>query len=296
MLSMTGFAQKNLSMEITFKDNENKLVTSNVDLLVTIKSVNSRYFESTCRIPSVINSWETDIIRFLKAKIVRGQVYFVINPDNNQLKNSLTPSMNIIKQYLDLAAELKRDYQLDNLSINTLLTLPNVFSTGEKETTEKEKEIFLKKLEELVNNFNADRKREGDNLKADLLERCSVLKEIIDKIEPEANRAHAEQKKKVGEYLAQVNNHEEKSTLLLLMDKLDLHEEITRFNSHLKNFKAIVNDEKISKGKELDFVLQEMFREINTIGSKTNSYFISNNTVNAKVELEKAREQVQNIV
>lgn len=296
MLSMTGFAQKNLSVEITFKDNENKLVTSNVDLLVTIKSVNSRYFESTCRIPSVINSWETDIIRFLKAKIVRGQVYFVINPDNNQLKNSLTPSMNVIKQYLDLAAELKRDYQLDNLSINTLLTLPNVFSTGEKETTETEKEIFLKKLEELVNSFNADRKREGDNLKADLLERCSVLKEIIDKIEPEAKRAHAEQKKKVGEYLAQVNNHEEKSTLLLLMDKLDLHEEITRFNSHLKNFMSIINDDKISKGKELDFVLQEMFREINTIASKTNSYFISNNTVNAKVELEKAREQVQNIV
>lgn len=80
------------------------------------------------------------------------------------------------------------------------------------------------------------------------------------------------------------------------MDKLDLHEEITRFNSHLKNFMAIVNDDKISKGKELDFVLQEMFREINTIASKTNSYFISNNTVNAKVELEKAREQVQNIV
>lgn len=195
MLSMTGFAQKNITMEITFKDNHNNLVTSNVDLLVTIKSVNSRYFESTCRIPTVINSWETDIIRFLKTKIVRGQVYFVINPDNNQLKNSLTPSMNIIKQYLDLAAELKRDYQLDNLSINTLLTLPNVFSTGEKETTEAEKEIFLKKLEELVNSFNADRKREGDNLKADLLERCSVLKEIIDKIEPEAKRAHDEQKK-----------------------------------------------------------------------------------------------------
>jgi len=81
-----------------------------------------------------------------------------------------------------------------------------------------------------------------------------------------------------------------------MMDKLDLHEEITRFNSHLKNFKTIINDEKISKGKELDFVLQEMFREINTIASKTNSYLITSNTVNAKVELEKAREQVQNIV
>lgn len=296
MLSMTGFAQKYISLEINFKDNNNKLVTSNVDLLVSIKSVNSRYFESNCRIPTVISSWETDIIRFLKNKIVRGQVYFTINNDNNQLKTSLTPSMNIIKQYLDLATELKRDYQLDNLSVNTLLTLPNVFSMGEKDITEKEKELFLKKLEELVNNFNADRKREGDNLKEDLLERCKSLKEIIDKIEPEAKRAHAEQQRKVEDHLAIIHTQEEKSNLILMMDKLDLHEEITRFNSHLKNFKSIVNDEKISKGKELDFVLQEMFREINTIASKTNSYLISSNTVNAKVELEKAREQVQNIV
>ena len=116
-------------------------------------------------------------------------------------------------------------------------------------------------------------------------------------IEPEAIKAHQEQLAKIEAIkLVTGSLAEEHNLLMSQFDKLDLNEEITRFTSHLNHFKNILESKEDSKGKELDFVLQEISREVNTIGSKTNSYLISNNVVFAKVELEEAKEQIQNIV
>ena len=207
------------------------------------------------------------------------------------------PSLDIIKQYINLAENLKETFGLDKLSVNTLLTLPNVFSTGEKDITNEEKAIFFEKLEFIVDDLIKDRIREGNNLKEDLVKRYDKLKDIMAIIEPEAIKAHQEQLAKIEAIkLVTGSLAEEHNLLMAQLDKLDLHEEVTRFTSHLNHFKNILESKEDSKGKELDFVLQEISREINTIGAKTNSYLISNNVVFAKVELEKAKEQIQNIV
>ena len=288
MLSMTGFAQKNVTID--WHDG------SKVDFLISLKSVNSRFFEAQCRIPSILSSWETDTIRTLKKRLLRGQIYCTVNAEPTQLKTGLTPSMPMIKQYLDLANSLKQEFKLDSLSINTLLNLPNVFSTSEKELTETEKAIFLEKLENVIDLLILDREREGKNIEADLKQYSRSLQDIISVIEPEAARALREQQAKIENDKTILENLDEKNSALLLLNKLDLSEEISRFKSHLKHFNAVLDSKKDTKGKELDFILQELAREINTIAAKTNSYLISNSAVSAKVELEKAREQVQNIV
>ena len=288
MLSMTGFAQKN----ITIVTNNNK-----IDLSISLKSVNNRFFESQCRLPAILSSFEIDITRFLKKKLIRGQVYCFVLADSAQFKTSLVPSLDIIKQYINLAENLKETFGFDKLSVNTLLTLPNVFSTGEKDITNEEKVIFFEKLEFIVDDLIKDRIREGNNLKEDLVKRYDKLKDIMAIIEPEAIKAHQEQLAKIEAIkLVTGSLAEEHNLLMAQLDKLDLNEEITRFTSHLNHFKNILESKEDSKGKELDFVLQEISREINTIGAKTNSYLISNNVVFAKVELEKAKEQIQNIV
>ena len=160
-----------------------------------------------------------------------------------------------------------------------------------------EKVIFFEKLEFIVDDLIKDRIREGNNLKEDLVKRYDKLKDIMAIIEPEASKAHQEQLAKIEAIkLVTGSLAEEHNLLMTQLDKLDLNEEITRFTSHLNHFKNILESKEDSKGKELDFVLQEISREINTIGAKTNSYLISNNVVFAKVELEKAKEQIQNIV
>lgn len=287
--SMTGYAQKNITLEIN-KDHK-------IELNVSLKTVNSRFFEAQCRIPNIFSSWEVDLSRLLKKELLRGQAYCIITAESKQLKSELEVSQETIKDYVELADSISQKYKLDKLSVNTLLNLPNVFGYNDIKTGEQEKESFFKQINDLIDSLKKDRLREGLGIKIELSELANNMSRIVSKIAPASQEAHKEMLEKIEELQKETGTlPEEKLHMLAQLDKLDLNEEISRFSSHLEHFKKVLNSEQQTKGKELDFILQEMFREINTMASKTNSFTVSNLAVMGKVELEKAREQVQNIV
>jgi uncharacterized protein (TIGR00255 family) len=296
LLSMTGFASK--TAVLSLEDG------SKVNVSINLKSLNSRFFELTCKVPYALSQLETDFIRILKKKLHRGHVSITMHINNmDVLKGSVEPSMNTVKGYLSATNKIKDAFNLSGeLSLGSLLALPDVFNIQDKSIDEQFKTFIFTMFDELVNDLRAAQKKEGDNLKHDLIGRLTTMRQEITTIETEAARVMEKHKAKISESIkelaAQTGEASDtfRSTLYTMIDKVDIHEEIVRFNSHLKNLSSIVESSKEEKGKLLDFTLQELAREVNTIAAKCADATISGLAINIKVELEKAREQAQNIV
>ncbi len=293
--SMTGFATRSLILTVH---------ESKTPLTLSIKSLNSRYFDSNCKLPYPLANLETDFIRLFKSKLHRGSITFTIHIANpNAFKGAIEPSTTTLKNYLGALDTIKKTFSIEGtLSIANVLLLPNIFITEEQELDEKSKKIIFDAAHGLVDELIIMQTKEGTALKKDIIERIAIIDTEIKAIEIAFEALMVSQKQKVNEGLAGLEKDAskfaemQKDALYAILDKIDVHEEIVRFKNHLKNLRASLESSEIEKGKRIDFILQELSREINTITAKCSDAAISAHAINIKVELEKAREQTQNIV
>jgi uncharacterized protein (TIGR00255 family) len=178
-----------------------------------------------------------------------------------------------------------------------------VFVLQEQRLAEQSTTLILKTTDSLIQKLIADQEREGALLAQDLLERVALAKKELAIIETRSEQLMQEKKQQVTAEIQELSAHDSKaaethkSILYIALDKIDIHEEIARFKNHLDNLEQqLTNKKSVENGKRIDFILQEMAREINTIAAKCSDSDISMRAINIKVELEKAREQTQNIV
>ena len=295
MHSMTGFATTTF---ILAKDNEKSTVTMN------LKTLNTRFFETTCKFPVALFHLETKIIKNLKKKLLRGHIYFTIYVSNPSIfQRTINPALSTIKEYASAINQIKKQLSiLEPLSLKDILHLPNIFNIEEKGVNKESEQLILDAIDNLINQIIVARTQEGKTIVQDINERIKLIKQNMVVIEELAEQMLEQQKIKVHTTLQEIGTDEnmlaeaQKNALYTILNKIDIHEEIIRFKSHLHNLAQGVTTDKIEKGKRLDFTLQELGREINTIAAKCSDAKISTHAINIKVEIEKIREQIQNIV
>jgi uncharacterized protein (TIGR00255 family) len=294
--SMTGFASKTITVTIGTDDQ--------TDITLNVKSLNSRYFEANCKMPSTFLSLETAIISLLKKKLLRGKIYFTIHISNpGAFEAPAQPALNVVKGYIEAIDRIKKLHPFaGDVTIADIIHLPHVFEVPEAPIDDATKDKILDSVMHVTDMLVSERIKEGSNLADDLLGRAHEMQRIIYEIEKEA-AIHLEERKKIlQEKLEQAGLTEEeleeakRAMIYAELDKLDINEEIVRFKSHIQNLLDIIQNKTAEKGKQIDFTLQELFRETNTIAAKCNNAQISNMAIAIKVELEKSREMAQNIV
>lgn len=295
VVSMTGFATRT----ITLSDQEG----TEAQLTLSLKSLNSRYFEATCKLPYALTHLETELIKLLKKILHRGHIIFSVQVSNpNLFKGPVQPDMNTVKSYLSAIEKIKKECTITGeTTIHDLIMLPNIFSTEEQTIDPDSKTTLINAINTLVDQLVEARMVEGSALEKDLLQRVDIMKKEIDDIEQEAEELMTKKKTEVNQKLSELDNSSEfaetqRAALYFELDKMDIHEEIVRFKNHLATFKKNLESTEQEKGRRLDFILQELARETNTIAAKCGDSKISSFAINIKVEVEKAREQVQNIV
>jgi len=294
--SMTGFATKTIIIDI---DAESK-----INLTVSIKALNSRFFEASCKLPYILNHLEHDFIKLLKKKLSRGHIYLVVHMSNqNMLKGTIEPAKPVIQGYLDAIKSIKKQFNIKGeLTIDELLRIPAVFNVTEKGLKQESIQKIVSVVNELITEVTNARKKEGNVLQDDLKQRINIMQTEINSIESATEELMKRRKSQVSEEVNSLDLQEKEGSdirrqiIYATLDKIDIHEEIIRFKSHLSNILSLLTAPGIEKGKRIDFTLQELGREINTIAAKCSDVSISSMAINIKVELEKAREQTQNIL
>lgn len=294
--SMTGFATRTLLL--TTKDGNKSNVTIN------LKSLNSRFFEVNCRLPYALSHLETKLTKLFKQKLNRGNISCTIHMSNpNIFSGSIEPELGTVKGYLQAVEQIKKVTGLQqDIAIEQIIKLPNIFYVEEKELDSSSLETILQAINTLITAVLEERAKEGLELSEDIKKRLTIMHSemlLIEKASALLLETHKEKVNLAVQALQADENalaEARKNALFSILDKIDIHEEITRFKSHLQNLLDQLASKENEKGKRLDFTLQELSREINTISAKCSDATIGSHAINIKVEIEKMREQVQNIV
>ena len=274
----------------------------NLNVEVEVKSVNSRYLDISLRIPSSLMNKDYDIKEFIKSKVKRGKVLASIQIKRNGLEEeNLTLDSDKLKSYLSLlksikkAAKISEKVKLEHLLINKEILISNNFLISEVEF-----DLVKDAIEQALTEMMNMKKKEGKELSKDLRKRIDNIEERLKEIEKEAEQSVQEYFKKFKEkiklLIENIAQYSERLELELaiIAEKAEITEECVRLRSHLKFFlNSLENDDE--PGRKLNFLCQEMNREANTISSKTVSTSVTHNTVFIREEIEKIREQIQNI-
>lgn len=290
---MTGFA----THEITLTVDDIK-----VTVAMNLKSLNSRYFEAHIKTPQQLTNLETKITKHLKNKLHRGKIYCTVFVDNDEaFKSEINASMPVIKKYLQAIDEMQKEFSVaGSISISDLINLPHVFHVEEKSLDNNAETSIIKAVEELADKVIVVQKEEGNSILNDLNNRIEIIKQEIDKVGKLSKENLDSHKADFEKNLGAIDNQElaetKQAILYQLLDKIDIHEETVLFNSYLKQLCNIISDETVEKGKRINFTLQELNREVNTISAKCSDTSIGKHSIIIKVELEKMREQAQNIL
>ena len=274
-------------------------------ITVEIKSVNHRYSDITVKMPRRYTFAEDKIKNTVKEKVRRGKVDVSIIVDNID-ENDVNIRLNtmLAKQYYDNLTELRSEFDLSgDISLQFMASLPDVMKAiPDVEDEEEITNAILIPVAEAAANLEKMRAVEGEKLAEDLIAKGEHVKEILDRIEERAPQVvvdyTAKLKERIQELVGSAVQIPEDRILVeaaVFADKCAIDEEITRLNSHLIQLRNIIEKSSQPEGKKLDFLVQEMNREANTIGSKANDITITNYMLEIKSEIEKIREQVQNI-
>ena len=273
-----------------------------VSITVEARSVNSRFLDISIRSPKVLYVYEDEINSLVKEKCIRGRINISANLENFNTSNKLDINNDLFDQYLLIVDKLnkKLENKLD-VTISDIFKLPDLIITNDLNSEEEIKKIFMKVLNQALDDLVKIRNLEGKNIYKGISKNLQNTKKISQSIEKiiikNKSSDYAKFKKKILEISSNLELDENRicQEVALIVDKKDINEEIVRLYSHIKLFKKYL-DSKASQGKKMNFVLQEMLREINTIGSKTDNIKISHKVVDLKDEIEQMREQVQNIL
>lgn len=287
--SMTGYGKGSISKNKTSAEAE-------------VKSVNSRFFEVSLKLPSILFPYDYEIREFIKTKVQRGKVSVVIHFKKDGVENGfvsidekkLLNHLSLIKK-IKIAAGIKSEITLEHL-----LGSKEIFTSQDAELSKAEFEIVKSALNKALDKLVIMKKKEGAELSRDLSARIENIISNVSTVETEfrksINEYHDKLKQRIQELTgnAEINEDRLNIELALIADRADITEECVRLRSHLKFFKETLKNEK-EPGKKLNFLCQEMNRETNTISSKSISTSIIHSSVLIKEEIEKIREQIQNI-
>lgn len=269
---------------------------------VEIRSVNHRFFNPSLKLPSAFSRWEGEIRDMLRQKIARGHVTLVARIDRDESTSPVIDETRLA-QYLTALKALQKKHKLaGELDLATLLKLPDVIAAPSDDVDQKAGDALVKIVARAADNLVAMRRTEGAQLSRFLLERIDAVETRLARIEKRApvrlKEQHERIKRTVGELIGAsgVDPQRLAQEIAILADKLDVAEELDRFRSHLAAFRLTVRSKTTDPvGKRLGFLLQEMLRETNTIGSKANDAPILEDVIAIKEELERIREQGENL-
>ena len=288
--SMTGFGRA-------------EQVIGKKTFLVEIKSLNGKQFEILLKLPSLLKAYEFDIRNLLSEKLLRGSIDCTITLKQNGAAKPVVINTELAKSYYRQLAELAESLQLDTSSIlSSLLKLPEVVVPSTEIMDEEEWKAFRSVVDEAITNINTHRMNEGAVLEKDLTQRIDNIREQQEKVialEPLRQQKIREGLVKLMEEHVGKDNFDSnrlEQEMIYYIEKIDISEEQVRLKNHCDYFKSLLREEGEAKGKKLSFILQEIGREINTTGAKAYDASIQKAVVLMKDELEKAKEQVLNVL
>jgi uncharacterized protein (TIGR00255 family) len=271
--------------------------------LVDIKSLNGKQFELQLKMPAFLRPFEFDIRKILSEKLGRGTVDCTINLKETGNAKPVTINTDLAKAYFQPLHALSQELNLDTSGLlSAIIKLPEVITPSSETLTDEEWKQFTGVVQAAIDNLNYHRVEEGKSLKGDLeLRIANILKqqEEVARLEPLRQQKIREGitrllEENVGKENYDGNRLEQE--LVYYIEKIDITEEQVRLKNHCAYFTTILNEPEESKGKKLSFVLQEIGREINTTGAKAYDSTIQKSVVQMKDELEKAKEQVLNVL
>lgn len=288
--SMTGFGRHEATVD-------------GRDIVVEIKSVNHRYYEFNCRTTRGYNFLEEKLKSYIKEKVSRGKIDVYVSLSQKEDTESIVKiNPSLAQGYINALKKLSTDYGVaDDISVSTVAQYNDIFQVHRAPEDEEEVWNAVKEvLDVALDNFIKMREVEGEKMKADIMSRAETILSIVSKIEeksPERVKDYeARLKERIEELLGSADFDEQRilTEVAIFADKVAVDEETVRLRSHFDQLKLLMkSDGEI--GRKIDFIIQEMNREANTIGSKANDSTLSHMVVDIKAEIEKIREQIQNI-
>ena len=291
MKSMTGYGKSILTKEKR-------------EYQVEIKTVNHRYLDISIKMPKILSYLEEQIKKEISSKIKRGKVdVFITFENNSEEGKNIKINKELAKVYINELRQLADEENLTKeIPVMEIAKLPDILSIKIDQEDEKIKQEMLEAVSNATESLNQMKKIEGDKIGQDLNRRIDKIESKIEEISKKSTGLIEEYVVKLEKRIQEILKIEEidKSRIaqevVIYADKCSIEEEITRMKSHIYQFRTLISsDTEETIGKKLDFIIQEMNRETNTIGSKSNSLDITNGVIDIKTELEDIREQIQNI-
>jgi uncharacterized protein (TIGR00255 family) len=290
LYSMTGYGRAEQTINDKF-------------FLVEVRSLNGKQYDIRLNMPALLKPFEIDIRSMLNEGLLRGSIECTISLKQNGSSKSVSINTDMLKAYYAPVAELAKELNLstDNI-LSTLLKLPDVVSASTEVLSDEEWAQFKQLLQTAINLLNKHRREEGRFTEEDLITRINNIEQlqaVIATLAPQRRTKMKEGLQKVLEDNVGKENYDPnrlEQELIYYIEKIDITEEQVRLKNHLDYFRAILEEPEIGKGKKLSFIIQEIGREINTTGSKAYDASIQKSVVLMKDELEKAKEQILNIL
>ena len=287
--SMTGYGKATLSVE-------------NREYQIEIKSVNHRYLDMNIKMPKTISYLEEEVKKTIMTYVKRGKIDVLITFENNSTEGrKIQINKEIASIYIKELKKLAEEENiLANIEVTEISKYPDVLSIQNEQNEEKIKQELIEVTNQATQKLVEMRSIEGSKMAQDLLQRVEEVQQNVTKISEQSTGLIQDYVVKLESRIKEIlPNHEIDQNRLaqevvIFADKCSVQEEITRLNSHIQQFKNLLQAEE-NMGKKLDFLIQEMNRETNTIGSKANCLEITNKVIDIKTQLENIREQIQNI-
>ena len=272
-------------------------------ILAEIKSVNQRFTDYNIKVPRHLAFLEDKVRELASQRIARGKVDIYISVESyEEADKEINLNEALAKNYVEVLRQLKEEFNLDgDINVNTVSRFSDIFRSERKE---EDQELIWKVVADTMNEaldaFIAMREREGERIQKDLCARIDYMKELAQKVDERSPQTVAEYKERLYSKIKEVLDEREVdearvlTEVAIFADKVAVNEETVRLSSHFDEFYAIINGGEPA-GRRLDFLVQEINREVNTIGSKAQDLDIAKTVVELKGEIEKLREQIQNI-
>ena len=287
--SMTGYGKGNISENLR-------------NYQVEIKSVNHRYLDISVKMPRVLSYLEEDVKKVISSKVKRGKIDVFVTFENSSTEGKEIKINNeIAKMYINQLKQLAEEENiLANIEVTEISKYPDVLSVQNTQDDEQIKKELIEATTIATDKLVQMRQVEGSKMAEDLLKRIEKINQKIEKISELSTGLIEEYVVKFENRIKEILKNQEidesrlAQEVVIYADKCSIEEEVTRLKSHISQFKELINSDD-AVGKKLDFIIQEMNRETNTIGSKANNLEITNGVIDIKTEIENIREQVQNI-
>ncbi|MCB0699351.1 MAG: YicC family protein [Chitinophagaceae bacterium] len=290
LYSMTGFGRAEAQI-------------NNRQVVVEMKSLNGKQFDVVTKLPPILRAYELDIRNILLTNLMRGTIDLTVNVKQEGASKPMTVNTDLAVYYYNSMKQRASQLELneDNV-LSTLMRMPEVVSMEQDMLPEQDWEVVKKAIEEAATALMAHRKNEGEALHKDLHSRITGIETLLEQIAPlesaRAEKVRTRINNSMNELIGKdkVDQNRFEQEMIFYLERMDFSEEKTRLKQHCTYFHETVEKEGIMKGKVLGFILQEVGREINTLGAKANDAAIQQIVINMKDELEKAKEQILNIL